>query len=814
VPLARNGATYAVQPPAEFIATRGEMGFAPTDVEVGIDGSLYLCVGGRGTHGTVYRVKYTGRPAPATQPLFIVTENDTAEQKMAACLEALQPSSSWSRARWVPLANKLGAPAFLSVALDEHQSVPSRIRAIEILTDLFDGLPGTAAEILALARSPELRARAVWSLGARPVQGLNPAVLVQYLHDSDPLVRRRALETVIRFSGDATVLIPAIAKCANDDDRLVRLATSRVMPYLKPAQFKEVADAARKLSWRAALTTTLGYIWRTQQASQVSYNAYGIDIGRRILEGKHSNELKLEAVRVIQIALGDLAGDASATAVVANYSPNDDLNAHERALDPLRISLGKLFPTDERQLDLELSRLAAMITPASDDLLDKVLARITTQSHPVDDIHYLIVASRLPVKPGQVQREKIVAALLDLDRKLAFHELPKDSNWNARIGEMYAALVARDPGLAWRVIIDPAFGRPGHVLYMSKLDEKQLARAVAAFTKAVTSNPDYPWNNDTVFVIGYGKTPAHHELVRKKYEKFELRMACLMVLAETPVEQDREKFAAGLDSPPIEIVATCLAALERLPATQNDMELVSLVKLLRRLGNDKNELAIRERVVKLLERNTGKKFGFIFGSAGFKPQTDSIEKWTEWVMQNCSEDAVGQLGASSTDLAGLKQRLTAVAWEDGDIERGRKLYTARGCAQCHGGGNGIGPDLVGAAGRFSRDDLFVAIALPNRDVSPRYQTTLIETKTGKVFTGMIVYEAADGLLLRNGVNQTFRIESRDIESRRNLPTSLMPEGLLKDLSDGDLADLYSYLTTLASRTAKVEKEEDDSLDLE
>jgi putative heme-binding domain-containing protein len=112
------------------------------------------------------------------------------------------------------------------------------------------------------------------------------------------------------------------------------------------------------------------------------------------------------------------------------------------------------------------------------------------------------------------------------------------------------------------------------------------------------------------------------------------------------------------------------------------------------------------------------------------------------------------------------------------------------------------------------DDLFIAIALPNRDVSPRYQTTLIETKAGKTFTGMIVYEAADGLLLRNGVNQTFRLETRDIEARRNLPTSLMPEGLLKDLHDEDLADLYAYLGTLGSRTAKVEKADDESLELE
>jgi putative heme-binding domain-containing protein len=333
--------------------------------------------------------------------------------------------------------------------------------------------------------------------------------------------------------------------------------------------------------------------------------------------------------------------------------------------------------------------------------------------------------------------------------------------------------------------------------------------------KAVEVDPDYPWNNDTVFVIGFGKKAVHRALVRKQYEKFELRMACLMVLAESPEEQDREKFAAGLDSPPIEIVATCTAALEKLPAKKNDVELVALVKALRRLGNDKNELALRERIIRLLERNAGQKYDFVFGPAGYRPQPESIEKWTDWVIQNCPEEAARQLGGGATDLAGLKERLAAVTWEKGDVERGRKLYTARGCAQCHSAGSGLGPDLAGAAGRFSRDDLFVAIALPNRDVSPRYQTTLIEMKSGKTYTGMIVYEAADGLLLRNGVNQTFRLETRDIESRRILPTSLMPEGLLKDLNDYDLADLYAYLTTLATRTAKVADEPDEeSLELE
>lgn len=805
VPLAPQGATYTQQPAGEFISTRGQMGFAPTDIEVGMDGSLYLCVGGRGTHGTVYRVKYTGGKSDVFKNrLLTATEVDSPELRLAACLAAPQPTSSWSRSHWVPLATKLGAQTFLSAALDESQPVAARIRAIEILTDLFAGVPGTAAEILAMAKSSELRARTVWSLGVRPSQGLSAAVLIQFLNDSDAMVRRRALEAAARLPVHVTKLLPAVARCTNDEDRLVRLAAARLLPSLKPEQFKEAAEMSRKLSWRAALTATLGYIWRTQAANQ-TYNSYAVDIGRRILEGKHSIELKLEATRILQIAIGDIGIDTETGPAFESYTAGDDLAPHERELDSLRITLARLFPTENRPLDLELARLAAMLAPANDDLLDKIVSKITPESHPVDDIHYLIVAAHLPATPGEAQREKIAAGLLNLERKLASRDMQKDANWNARVAEIYSELATRDPALPGRIVGDPLFGRPGHVIFLSKLNEKQMSKAVAAFLHAVKTDPDYPWNNDVVFVIGFGKTPEHYELVRKQFEKFELRMAALMVLAEAPQTQDRERFAAGLDSVPIEILTTCTAALEKLPVAKDPVELTALVKTLRRLGDEKNEFALRERIVRLLERNTSEELGFVFGPAGYKPQPEPVEKWTDWVTQHYPEEAARQLGGNEADLAGLKDRLAAVAWDAGDIERGRKLFVSRGCAQCHGAGSGLGPDLSGVTSRFSREDLFVAIALPSRDVSPRYQTTLVETKSGKVYTGMQAYESADVRVLRNSVNQTYRIETRDIESERKLTRSLMPEGLLKDLKDDDLSDLYAYLKSLSTRTAELNK---------
>jgi putative heme-binding domain-containing protein len=104
--------------------------------------------------------------------------------------------------------------------------------------------------------------------------------------------------------------------------------------------------------------------------------------------------------------------------------------------------------------------------------------------------------------------------------------------------------------------------------------------------------------------------------------------------------------------------------------------------------------------------------------------------------------------------------------------------------------------LKGVAKRFSRDDLFAAIIEPNRDISPRYQTTSIETKSGKVFTGLIVYESVDGLLLRDADHQTYRIEATDIESKHLQRNSLMPAGLLKEAQAEDLAHLYAYLLSL------------------
>src|SRR5690606_6513122 len=107
----------------------GSFGFAPTDAAVGPDGSLFVSVGGRGTRGGVYRIRWKGGAA-----------DRVPQDPLQRCLQAPQPLSSWSRAEWEPIARKLGRTAFQQAALDATTTVPDRVRAIEILTELSGGV--------------------------------------------------------------------------------------------------------------------------------------------------------------------------------------------------------------------------------------------------------------------------------------------------------------------------------------------------------------------------------------------------------------------------------------------------------------------------------------------------------------------------------------------------------------------------------------------------------------------------------------------------------------------------------------------------
>jgi len=195
----------------------------------------------------------------------------------------------------------------------------------------------------------------------------------------------------------------------------------------------------------------------------------------------------------------------------------------------------------------------------------------------------------------------------------------------------------------------------------------------------------------------------------------------------------------------------------------------------------------------LLQNNTSQSQLFAFGEEGYRVQPEAMNLWQSFLEQRYPDYRPPQ----TSDVAQkILASLDAVNWDAGNAENGGRLFERLACARCHGGRQALGPDLKGVTKRFTRNDLFAAIVEPNRDISPRYQTTSIETKTGKVYTGLIVYESVDGVLLRDAEHKTYRIEAADMENKVQQRNSLMPAGLLKGTQPSDLADLDAYLRGL------------------
>ncbi len=157
LPLRPTPEAYQTRPEI-FLEPIGGDGFAPTDLCVTPDGDLLVCIGGRKTRGAVYRITPEARAASPGEP---ATDLDRV-------LSVPQPLDAWSRERWEPIARRLGPGPFEAAMKDKGRDEAAQIRAIEVLTDLFDAFDVDAAEAAwKIAGGDVLRARIAWALERR-----------------------------------------------------------------------------------------------------------------------------------------------------------------------------------------------------------------------------------------------------------------------------------------------------------------------------------------------------------------------------------------------------------------------------------------------------------------------------------------------------------------------------------------------------------------------------------------------------------------------------------------------------------------------
>ncbi len=136
----------------------------------------------------------------------------------------------------------------------------------------------------------------------------------------------------------------------------------------------------------------------------------------------------------------------------------------------------------------------------------------------------------------------------------------------------------------------------------------------------------------------------------------------------------------------------------------------------------------------------------------------------------------------------------------GDIPLGREVFREN-CSRCHrldGMGNEVGPDLMDVIGRRPKKFFLTKILDPNVNITPGFETYVIETRNGATVTGLIAQDSPTSLMLRREEGEEETILRRNILKLRVSSVSTMPEGLEEDINLRKMTDLLEYLQRLGT----------------
>jgi putative membrane-bound dehydrogenase-like protein len=144
----------------------------------------------------------------------------------------------------------------------------------------------------------------------------------------------------------------------------------------------------------------------------------------------------------------------------------------------------------------------------------------------------------------------------------------------------------------------------------------------------------------------------------------------------------------------------------------------------------------------------------------------------------------------------LEKRLAKLS--AGDVRRGQAVFnsTKANCASCHAigylGGK-VGPDLTKVGAVRSQRDLLEAVLYPSASFVRSYEPYLVQKTTGEIVSGVLRKNAADEVILVKDAKSELRIPRDQIEQLQPSSVSIMPDGLDRQLSEQELADLLAFL---------------------
>jgi len=811
--------------PAEvFMQPTGTTGFAPTDICVGTDGSLLVCVGGRGTTGAIYRIAAsTSTQKPESKNWFAdsIAEgqlNAEQSQSLVKILSATQPFESWSEAKWLPEVEKVGTKVILKVMSGETQlsansevNADAKLRCAQVLSRLSTSVSLSQIQNALSSPSRSTRAAAWWlagrgnvSIAAEDNQRL--AGLAEMNFASAPLnlaANDQSNWELHLGRADDRLRWEAfgVRKLAFSSANSLHVEDSEADNSLRRIWLWALARSATPLAKKTD-DNVLDFLIAKQlyNTTQPTMDSQLLDALARWVpknQSKWKTRDILEFLTVLQTAIGERRLSLPQQQEPPQADVMDGFKGLASSKLPQNVRaawigwamfLAKQAAESDRHLvHSEAMRTLAMLEPKDQESLAYCLNQINKDSHPTSDIHALCCSANCQFTRTNEMTKKTAIALAGIVRKVKARGLYTDNKWPTRLQQLVTALLIRDSNLGAAFVELPVPVNAEDLMLVSAFPADVQAAAKKKMRQHLLASQPTEWSVPVLrFASQAGIDTEFAKAIRESAGVANLRSTAVDLLSANPSDVNYELFLSELESQDRNLWPSAWRGLSGLPVANARQEWQTLAPVVSVAINTTGilprapTLARARAVAEQLKLST-------------PPASESWNEWEAYYQKTLDPDCFSKLPQPQSTF-NWRSLLATSNTIPGEAKRGELIYKEK-CALCHGGQSSLGPSLSGVAKRFSRDDLSIAIFEPSRTIPDRYRSLRVLTVDGEIFTGMIVYTAADGTTLQTATGSITRINKDNIEDLGYSTESLMPSGLLNEKTPADVADLFAYLAT-------------------
>ncbi|WP_339742776.1 discoidin domain-containing protein [uncultured Rubinisphaera sp.] len=193
-----------------------------------------------------------------------------------------------------------------------------------------------------------------------------------------------------------------------------------------------------------------------------------------------------------------------------------------------------------------------------------------------------------------------------------------------------------------------------------------------------------------------------------------------------------------------------------------------------------------------------------------KVSIDGLPEWTESDAEMLTENkpiAVPQFDPNNKDQIGNLEYEEVVKRLDelptvkkGNV--GKKLFISQSCNACHTvqeGETPKGPHLMDIGKRYKRPELIESILKPSAKIAQGFDTYIFVMADGKQHVGFVTSESAESIMIRKNDGVSVELLINEIDFRKKQEQSMMPKGMVNNLTAEQFAELLAYLESLKSK---------------